>query len=175
MISALFGLAGVLIGGALNLLVGLRLAQRRDRRELRTAARLLLPELEEIRRAFTVPSRPTRWGALSDFPTERWVANETQLAHSLADEQWSDLQSVYTSLALFVDEASDHDADDELYSDDHAHIDLTLAVLNGAITSVASIAAGRRRSGRSEDEGRVLYEQSLREAELRFESEGRAA
>jgi hypothetical protein len=174
MISALFGLAGVLIGGALNLWVGLRLARRRDRRELRTAARLLLPELEEIRRAFTVPSRPSRWGALCDFPTERWVAHETQLAHSLANEQWSDLQSVYTSLALFVDEASDHDADDELYSDDHAHIDLTLAVLDGAIESVASIAGGHRAS-RSEDEGRVLYEQSLREAELRFESEGHAA
>lgn len=39
----------MLIGGLLNVIGGVVLARRRERRDTRTAVRLLLPELEEIR------------------------------------------------------------------------------------------------------------------------------
>jgi hypothetical protein len=169
MVSAVFGLVGVLVGGALNLWVGLRLDRRRNDKELRTAARLLLPELEEIRRILCVPSRPTRWGGLRDFPSERWATHERHLAESLSDQQWSDLETVYTSLRLFEDEAESYEPHDELFSDDVAHIELTVAVLLTAIESVERLAHGHRRSAVSEKEASALYEQSLREAELRME------
>lgn len=98
MSAALAGLIGVLVGSLLNIAGGLLLARRREARELRTAARLVVRELEEIQGALRWARRDGRWGWLFDLPNERWLTHEQLLASSLGRDDWRSVSDLYESI-----------------------------------------------------------------------------
>lgn len=98
MLIALIGIGGVLLGGLLNAAGGYVLAQRVERRELRTAARLLLPELLQNRENLATAFRGGSWDA-ARFETTRWAQYELTVISALRDE-WAGLTKVYTAFNL---------------------------------------------------------------------------
>lgn len=112
MTAAIFGLVGVLIGGALNI-VNAYLAERRaQKREGRTAARLLLPELIEASRMLMTAKQTNRFPG-TDFPRLQWTKHEATLARLLDSGTWDSVSQVYTSLHLFDDERPKFEEEDE--------------------------------------------------------------
>ena len=106
---AVVGIAGVLLGALLNALGGYVLMRRREKREIRTAARLLLPELLENRSTLDTALVLERWECVS-FDTERWQQYETVLAGSMG-ERWTELTKTYTAFTLLNADRSHREPD----------------------------------------------------------------
>lgn len=160
-----------MLGGLLNVANAWLAERRKERRDRRAAARMLIPELVEARRALWMMQYFGDWTATGRFERARWELHEANLARFLDDDTWSDLSSIYLSLSLFEDEnpLAVMDEDDELPlhlpaeataaelekweqyraelaefgDEDREHIGLTLDVLDHTIRRLAGIAGVR--------------------------------
>jgi hypothetical protein len=96
MTEAIFGLAGVVIGGLLNGGVSLMVEHRREKREARTAARLLEGEVAEIRAMWDI-AKKTSWAGepLTDFEKPVWLEWRAVLATSAPHAVWHATCGVY--------------------------------------------------------------------------------
>lgn len=139
-LGAILPLIGVVLGvlgsGGINYFLN----RRSEARGVRTMARLLVPELEEISRGLEGALGVGKHAAVASLPRARWELYESQLASSLNDGDWFTLETVYTSLRLFEDEAKDADPHDPLHPDDRAHVRLTLDVTLDALARVKRLA-----------------------------------
>ena len=157
--AAIFGLLGVVVGAVLNGLQNYSLARRKERREVRTAARLLLVELQELERSLRWALADPDRASVAGLEMKWWDDHQVQLAGSL-DGEWSALHLVNESLRLFKDEAEDEDPDEPLTEDDLAHLRLTHDVAQDAITVLRS-AAGMSTSRALHRKGSQMYEAYL--------------
>ena len=137
--AAIFGLIGVVLGALLNAVQGWSLARRNEQRERRTAARLLLVELEGLEAALVAALKSPSRAALGGLEMTWWADQGPLLARVLEDE-WKSLHSVNESLQLFKHEAEDFDPDEPLWEDDLAHLRLTLDVARHAVTELRQVA-----------------------------------
>ena len=138
--TAVLALCGVVVGGAINLVSGIVLDRRRQGREIRTAARLIVTELASIRDKLEDLLRRKTWGAISHVDVTRWTEHEGQLAAALDNSDWTSVHSLYRSIRLFSDEASDFAGTDEVTAEDLAHARLTLDVLADALPRLKRLA-----------------------------------
>jgi hypothetical protein len=146
MLLALTGIAGVCFGALLNAGWTYAMARRAERRELRTAARLLLPELlrnvERLESAFQTGS----WSH-AQFETRQWESHEVEFMSSLKGE-WVELVQVYTAFDLLnrdrkirEEEGRRERITDD--GDDFDYFELTLKAAGrttGALKKVAGLA-----------------------------------
>jgi hypothetical protein len=157
--AAIFGLVGVLIGAGLNALHGYSMTRRKEKREVRTVARLLLVELEGLEQslkwALDSPSRD----ALVGLEMRWWDEHASLLASTLDDGDWRSLHAVHFSLQLFKDELLDEE-DDVLTSDDLAHLRITLDVTHDAVARFRNVA-GLGRDEKRERIGGPAYQAYL--------------
>lgn len=98
MLVALIGVLGVLLGALLNTFTTYLSARRAERRDLRTTARILLPELQQNVQNLSTTFRLEDWRH-AEFETERWAQNELTVVKALGAE-WAHLVSVYTAFDL---------------------------------------------------------------------------
>ena len=94
--AAIFGLLGVIVGGVLNAGAALWQERRRERREARPTARLVMTELTEIQAVLIadVHREPEyRMGRVRP-PTE-WPRGRERLASVVDGETWTALNSAY--------------------------------------------------------------------------------
>jgi hypothetical protein len=77
-LAAVFGLLGFSVGGSLNIVGGLIIAARHEKRQPRTAARLLMSELEEIASELRVCIMVRTWP--TQIQTKQWAEFESRLA-----------------------------------------------------------------------------------------------
>jgi hypothetical protein len=99
MTAAVFGLLGVIVGGALNGLIQAALARRRDRADGVAAARLVLHELELLKGDFELwlqGDRPPR----VPITSPAWQAHRASLARVLAEPEWDMVSAAYTWVEL---------------------------------------------------------------------------
>ena len=102
MLSAIFGLVGVVVGGLLTATFQLWQERRSDRAEARAASRLLSAELSEqhvfldalVKQDPEVP-RNDRWP-----PVAAWPEYRAAMARLLDDETWQALAGAYVELGL---------------------------------------------------------------------------
>lgn len=97
MTAAIFGLLGVIVGGALNVAAAEWQIRRRERREARPAARLVMNELSEIQAILEADARREpeyRMGAVPR-PTH-WPTARQTLAAIVDGETWTTLNAAYT-------------------------------------------------------------------------------
>jgi hypothetical protein len=140
--SGVFALAGVIIGGSLNLASGVILDHRREQRDIRTVARLIVNELIDVEVDLRMALTSEKWDPLKTIDVGRWIEHERELAVSLTNSDWHSIQAIYKSVALFADEAGYEVADDPMPmgADDLAHLRLTLDVLSDALSRMRVIA-----------------------------------
>lgn len=107
MSEAIFGLIGVCVGAFLNGGATYALERRRDVREARLSARMLLPEVERNRQLLRMILASPYMGhlALKQLEMQRWIEFEPRLAPSMASSGWNTVSTLYTSIQLFIDEA----------------------------------------------------------------------
>lgn len=77
-VTGLFALSGVLIGGTVNSGTAYWMQRRQERHHLRTVVRLLIPELSSARASLrtNMQSAIPTWGVLG-FEVERWPSTRT--------------------------------------------------------------------------------------------------
>jgi hypothetical protein len=97
-LAAVFGLLGFSVGGSLNIVGGLIIAARHEKRQPRTAARLLMSELEEIASELRVCIMVRTWP--TQIQTKQWAEFESRLANALGNSDRDAVSSVYTSVRL---------------------------------------------------------------------------
>lgn len=98
MFVALIGVLGVLLGALLNALGSYLNARRAERRDLRTAARILLPELRQNVQNLSTTFKLEDWRH-AEFATQRWAQHELTVVKALGGE-WVRLVAVYTAFDL---------------------------------------------------------------------------
>lgn len=98
MFVALIGVLGVLLGALLNALGSYISARRAERRDLRTAARILLPELQQNVQNLSMTFRLEDWKH-AELVTQRWAQHELTVVKALGGE-WAQLVAVYTAFGL---------------------------------------------------------------------------
>jgi len=84
---------------------------------------------------------------LSHASTVRWDAHAPQLARTLDASDWIGLAGVYTSLAIFANEAQDEEPDALMPPDELGNVRLTLDVLSKLRNVAAAGDANRREAG----------------------------
>ncbi len=143
MLLALIGFIGVCFGALLNAGWSYAMARRAERCELRTAARLLLPELLENKEHLETAFRTGSWN-YARFSTDRWQRHEVEFARSLNGE-WVDLTKAYKAFDLLNldreirrDEGRTQCLLDD--GDDFDYCDLTLEAAGRAATSLRKVA-----------------------------------
>lgn len=105
MSEAIFGLVGVVIGGLLNA-VGLWVIEyRRDRRVAQVAARLLAPDLNQVRHAMKIALEGKTWSGV-DVPDNRWREYQGALARAMKPKHWSLVAGVFLALEMLKNEIS---------------------------------------------------------------------
>jgi hypothetical protein len=97
MTEAIFGLVGVLVGGAITWGIEAARERRRRREELRVAVRLVSAELKELDYRARFPQRAKGPAAPA------WQAHQHVLARDLNDETWSTVAHAYEDL-LYVEQ-----------------------------------------------------------------------
>jgi hypothetical protein len=132
-------LCGVVIGGAINLSSGVLLDRRRQQREVRTAARLIVSELSSMRIDLGFALEHKQWGSVTKIDVSRWNEHEGRLAAALDNSDWNSLSALYRSVELFVDESS-YDPSAPMLGDDLAHARMTLDVLLDALPRMQKLA-----------------------------------
>jgi hypothetical protein len=101
--EAIFGLVGVVIGGLLNA-VGLWVIEyRRDRRVAQVAARLLIPDLNQVRHAMKIGLEGKTWSHVH-VPGNRWREYEGALARAMKPKDWSLVAGVFLALEMLGNE-----------------------------------------------------------------------
>lgn len=144
--TGLFAIGGVIVGGGLNLVSGMVLDRRRERRNLRSAARLIHSELKLIEIVLGTVLSSGRWGELPEIDTGRWVEYERDLSVWLSNADWESLAVVYQSIALFATESAEaklEATDDEpvdMSGEDLAHVRLTLETVRDALPRIRKLA-----------------------------------
>jgi hypothetical protein len=129
---ALIGILGIFLGGFLNASFSFLLARRAERRETKTAARLVLPELLENRERLESALEAKRWRHI-DFRTGRWRQHELSIASGFGPE-WGLLATVYTALMLLNDDRRYYEADEEIeFEDDLGYMQLAAENLDDAV------------------------------------------
>jgi hypothetical protein len=141
MTFALVGILGACIGALLNAGWNYALARRAERRELRTAARLLLPELLQNREHLDTAFKTGSWGHVR-FETDRWKRHEVLFMSSLEDE-WVELTKVYTAFTLLnadrkIRDQEQRHAFDE--GDDFDYFELTLKAADESLVVLRKVA-----------------------------------
>jgi hypothetical protein len=100
-ISALFVLAGVIVGGLLTGGVTLALDTRREKRAARAAARLVVAELNEIGARLNAAVAAGVYGPEAGglpLPDREWLEGRTLLAVALSDEEWDAVAHAYLNV-----------------------------------------------------------------------------
>jgi hypothetical protein len=140
MTFALVGVIGAVIGALLNAAWNYALARRTERRELRTAARLLLPELLQNREHLETAFKTGSWRHVQ-FEIDRWKRHEVLFMSSLEDE-WVELTKVYTAFTLLnADrEIRDKERRDPFEDDDFDYFELTLKAADESIVVLRKVA-----------------------------------
>ncbi len=144
--TGLFAIGGVIVGGGLNLASGMALDRRRERRSLRSAARLIHSELKTIEGDLNMALMLEHWGEIPTIATNRWSEYEEDLSVWLSNADWESLVGVYQSIALFASEFAEArgDAPDdqpvEMSSEDLAHIRLTLETIQDTLARIRKLA-----------------------------------
>ena len=138
-LGAILPLIGVVLGVLGSSGFQYYLHRRAERRGVRTMARLLIPELEDIVRGLRMALAHPHRDALGGFPRARWEECEKQLAESLDVVDWLSLENVYTSLRLFESEAEEM-GEVPITSDDRAHIQLTLDCAADSLSRMRQLA-----------------------------------
>ena len=139
MFLALIGVLGVLLGALLNALGSYLSARRAERHDLRTAARILLPELQQNVQNLSTTFRLEDW-RYAEFATQRWSQHELTVVKVLGGE-WAQLVAVYTAFGLLnADreirlEDGWHNAQG-LEGDDFDYLELTLKSAERAIQAL---------------------------------------
>lgn len=141
MMLALTGIIGVCLGALLNAAWTYGLARRSERRELRTAARLLLPELLENREQLATAYKTGSWSHVV-FKTERWSQHEVRFMSAL-ETGWIELTKIYTAFDLLNRDRKFREAENDpaLEGDDFDYFELTLEAADRA-TFMLKQAAG---------------------------------
>jgi hypothetical protein len=113
--EAIFGLVGVVIGGGLNL-AGLWWIERtRDRRTARMAARILIPDVIELRSAIRVSGGPAiKWDSLTVLPKTHWDEYAEVLARAMDPDDWVMVSNAFTEVEILSNEATLHSYPEEL-------------------------------------------------------------
>lgn len=111
---------------------------------MRTAARVVLPELIAAERALNYGLDLKRWSHL-EFKTDRWVAYEVRLA-ATSDGAWELLTKAYTAFALLNKDREIRPADEPLEDGDDVEY-----VLQALETTRAAIVVARGLAGVSPD------------------------
>jgi hypothetical protein len=94
----LFAIGGVIVGSGLNLTSGIVLDRRRERRNLRSAARLIHSELKTIEVELRATLSLGRWGKLPEIETGQWVEHKQDLSVWLSNADWQSLDEVIRAL-----------------------------------------------------------------------------
>ena len=114
MTAAIFGLVGVVLGAALNVLLAEVAAWRRERQAGRTAARLTLAELSGNHRRIKSAVDKKAWDELATegIKTDEWFGHRELFAEALEHDDWTLLANAYGRLQL-VGRWRDAEAKDE--------------------------------------------------------------
>jgi hypothetical protein len=141
MLIALIGIGGVLLGGFLNAAGTYVMARRAEQRDLRTAARILLPELLENQKNLEDAFRTGRWD-YAHFETRRWAQYELTVVKALGKE-WAQLTAVYTAFVLLngdreIRKGSNESIHDD--GDDFTYFELTVEAANKAVETLRRFA-----------------------------------
>lgn len=114
MTAAIFGLVGVVLGAALNVLLAEVAAWRRERKAARTAARLTLAELSGNHRRIKSAVDKKAWDELATegIRTDEWFAHRELFAQALEHDDWILVANAYGRLQL-VGQWRDAQAKDE--------------------------------------------------------------
>jgi hypothetical protein len=100
--EAIFGLIGVVIGGALNLIALWYLDLRRDRRGTQTAA-ASNPDPQECQTALWFALGYSAWSGVV-VPDTRWKEQEERLARGMNADHWSTVSETFTSIEIVDNE-----------------------------------------------------------------------
>jgi hypothetical protein len=146
MLLALIGFIGVLLGAVLNATWTYALARRSEHRDLRTAARLLLPELLENREQLKKALETGSWSYV-EFSTDRWGRHQVEFMRAL-DGEWIDLTKTYKAFDLLVIDRrirEEEDRNDSILDDgdDFDYCELTLEAADRATASLRKVAGLR--------------------------------
>ncbi len=100
MTAAIFGLIGVLVGALMNAARDLLFRRWTEGSEQRTAARLVLSELERFHALALEAERlpPENLPQLRDTTPILWHANRAELARGLDSEQWDAVTFAYAHI-----------------------------------------------------------------------------
>ena len=133
MTAAIFGLIGVVIGGALNLIGLWVLETRRDRRGTQVAARLLIPDLQECKDALFIAQGDTTW-VMVVVPNTRWKTQEERLARGITNaDDWSTVMETFLNLERLSNEADTSHPTARFTEEDKAFIEETQAQIRAAL------------------------------------------
>ena len=103
MTAAIFGLLGVVVGGVLNLAAGLWNERRRERRDVRPTARLVMTELSEIQAVLLADARREPEYQMGQVPPPAaWPEGRATLAAIVDGETWTALNSAYMMAEYIV-------------------------------------------------------------------------
>jgi hypothetical protein len=143
MLLALTGFAGVCIGALLNAGWNYAMARRAERRELRTAARLLLPELLQNKEHLETAFKTGSWSYVQ-FGTDRWERHEVKFMSSLESE-WVELVQIYTAFDLLNRDRKIREEEKRMESiledgDDFDYFELTLKAADRATSALRKVA-----------------------------------
>ena len=95
MTAAIFGLLGVVVGGLINIIGGVIAEWRRERNEMRAAARLLADELRGIRGRLTMAASADDY-TLRKLDTPEWDRHRDILARWWDRKLWATVSAAYT-------------------------------------------------------------------------------
>src|SRR5665811_280060 len=146
MLIALIGICGVLLGGFLNAAGTYVMARRAEQRDLRTAARILLPELLENQKSLEEAFETGRWD-YAHFETRRWAQYELTVVQAIGDE-WAQLTAVYTAFGLLnADRENRRGSNEGIHDDgdDFTYFELTVEAASKAAQTLrrwAGLAPG---------------------------------
>jgi hypothetical protein len=118
--EAIYTLIGVVIGGLLNMAGLWWVEYRRDRRVALVAARLLIPDLSQVRDAVELAVVGGQWFYFV-APDTRWNDYSDELARAMKPDDWSVVAGVFTSVEIFDNERrvrEDHDDGASPFGDD---------------------------------------------------------
>jgi hypothetical protein len=98
LVTAIFGLAGVVIGGLLTFGSQLYIARKEEQAELRTAARVVAQELGRVEHLIKLWLSLRRIEGAWWEPAEEWLAHRSSLAAGLDAVAWEAVSWVYNRL-----------------------------------------------------------------------------
>jgi len=104
MTAAIFGLIGVVVGGAINFIVTALLQRRTERFDRRSAARLVRSELVRFRSLAVEATRrpPDELPQLREATPILWQSHRASLARALPDEEWELVARAYAHVDALV-------------------------------------------------------------------------